>query len=175
MKALIVNEYSKRDLTIKGDKKAAISGIATRIGRLRNDDTLIAGLWKGDLLKELSWQRGLDDFLRPPKEYRAPSWSWLSVDRIIDIHRRDAHKVRETPWARVDKVRVNRINGEPLSSIHSGRIILRGAAKSIRWTRLSSARLCLMVSNSMETSILFLTQTKHSTMRKPGVSHYISP
>lgn len=46
----IVTDYSQRHLTIENDKVAAIYGIATNVGELCDNDTLVAGLWKNNLL-----------------------------------------------------------------------------------------------------------------------------
>jgi hypothetical protein len=98
-----VEEYSKRKLTKGFDKLPALSGLANRIAE-KTGDTYLAGLWKSNLLSELNW--GVKAFepthscndpahdasmpparksaVKYPTEYRAPSWSWASVDAEID-------------------------------------------------------------------------------------------
>ena len=99
----LVEEYSKRKLTKGFDKLPALSGLANRIAE-KTGDTYLAGLWKSNLLSELNW--GVKAFepthscndpahdasmpparksaVKYPTEYRAPSWSWASVDAEID-------------------------------------------------------------------------------------------
>lgn len=48
-------------------------------GRL--DDQYVAGLWKGDLHLSLLWY--IQGEVSCPSEYRAPSWSWASVDGAV--------------------------------------------------------------------------------------------
>ncbi|KAF8172100.1 heterokaryon incompatibility protein-domain-containing protein [Pholiota molesta] len=53
-------------------------------------DQYIAGLWKRSLLSDLLWQvwppMGPDEAHLPrPEPYRAPTWSWASVDGKLDI------------------------------------------------------------------------------------------
>jgi hypothetical protein len=69
-------DYGPRDLTEPSDKFPAISGIARLLAE-RLDDEYIAGLWRKSLLEHLLWQ-GLG--VRRVPKYRAPSWSWASVD-----------------------------------------------------------------------------------------------
>lgn len=79
----IVSQYSKRMLTVPSDKLVALSGVA-RVFALGSGKTYVAGLWKEDLVRQLTWRT---DF---PKEtivdmYRAPSWSWASIDGPISM------------------------------------------------------------------------------------------
>ncbi len=85
----LVQHYTKCNLTMSKDKLVAISGIVKRLQPLFKTDYL-AGLWRDDLLKQLLWQvetyedgkRFLAGEKRP--EYRAPSWSWASIDAPIE-------------------------------------------------------------------------------------------
>jgi len=70
--------YGPRSLTKPSDKLPAISGLARLLAE-RLDDEYVAGLWRKSLIEGLLWQ-GLGVH-RVPK-YRAPSWSWASVDGI---------------------------------------------------------------------------------------------
>ena len=82
----IVNGYSVTSLTKEEDKLVAISGIAKRMQSLL-DDVYLAGLWRKDLPFQLLWS--VDDIsdtaatrvrAKRPRPYRAPSWSWASLD-----------------------------------------------------------------------------------------------
>ena len=89
--AILVQYYSSCDLTKSEDKLVAISGIVKRLQPLFRTDYL-AGLWKDHLLQQLLWHveshdkagRSLLGEKRP--EYRAPSWSWASIDAPIVPH-----------------------------------------------------------------------------------------
>jgi hypothetical protein len=87
----LVEEYSKRKLTQERDKLNAISGLAQMIEDITNlrngsPDTYLAGLWASDLIPGLVWcvyspdstPHGLE--YRRPLKYRAPTWSWASVE-----------------------------------------------------------------------------------------------
>jgi hypothetical protein len=79
---MIVEAFSAGNLTVSTDKLVALSGMS-EIFSNRFQLTYLAGLWKEELESWLSW------FVRTsrprPRSYRAPSWSWASVDGKIDI------------------------------------------------------------------------------------------
>lgn len=78
----LVREYTSRNLTEDRDRLLAISGIATALGIGRNN-TYLGGLWLEDLPLDLLWE--VTSPLQPrPREYRAPSWSWASVDGTVE-------------------------------------------------------------------------------------------
>lgn len=102
----LVEEYSKRKLTKDFDKLPALSGLANLVAA-KSGDIYLAGLWKGSLIAGLGWSvkafepsHHCDDpehdlsmpaarkaAVKYPQQYRAPSWSWASVDTEIDyIH-----------------------------------------------------------------------------------------
>ncbi|OBR04758.1 Heterokaryon incompatibility protein [Colletotrichum higginsianum IMI 349063] len=75
----MLREYGPREMTDPADKLPAISGIANVMSKIL-DDEYVAGLWRGHLIRGLCWQ-GLS--CRAVVEgYRAPSWSWASVDGV---------------------------------------------------------------------------------------------
>lgn len=72
----LVPEYTRRALSNDGDKLIALQAIATDIqSRIR--DKYLAGLWQGDLLRQLCWKSKLGQGL--PALNESPSWSWSSV------------------------------------------------------------------------------------------------
>jgi Heterokaryon incompatibility protein (HET) len=86
----VVEAYSRRQLTQHIDKLPALSGIANAISAVREGDVYLAGLWKNSLLFDLTWrteQGKWDDGdvkIMKPSDYRAPSWSWASIDGPIE-------------------------------------------------------------------------------------------
>jgi len=77
----IVRQFSECNLTFENDKLPAISGIAKWMASQVNDEYL-AGLWRRDLESQLLWysSKHLQDSPHLWRTYRAPSWSWASVD-----------------------------------------------------------------------------------------------
>jgi hypothetical protein len=82
-----VHYYSQGKLTKASNKLAALSGVAERVQETTKLEYL-AGLWKENLPLDLLWYvirpygRGITNYERP-SEYRAPTWSWASVDGEI--------------------------------------------------------------------------------------------
>jgi hypothetical protein len=84
----VVRAYSETQLTFNSDKAIALSGIA-KVMRDTFKDEYVAGLWRRCLEAQLLWSvdhTSQADF-RPSTRsfpYRAPTWSWLSVDGKIN-------------------------------------------------------------------------------------------
>lgn len=87
----IVEAYMECKLSIHEDKLVAISGIAQKVFEVTNERYL-AGLWDNDMLPQsLLWyvlnRRQVDSTLsvRSASEghYRAPSWSWASLEAKV--------------------------------------------------------------------------------------------
>ncbi|KAI1411556.1 HET-domain-containing protein [Hypoxylon sp. FL1857] len=81
----LVRVYTQRQLTYPEDKFPAISGISQLIHR-RTGWQYLAGLWKDHLIYQLLWERHSfhplfeDADTSMPSKYRAPSFSWASVE-----------------------------------------------------------------------------------------------
>lgn len=78
--ALAVSAYTQGSLTKEDDKLVAISAIAREVQPLMQCRYL-AGHWDIDLVQQLGWS-GANHSSRP-NMYRAPSWSWASIDGPI--------------------------------------------------------------------------------------------
>jgi hypothetical protein len=76
----LCSHYSRRVLTFASDKLPAISGIAKQTAKRVHSDYL-AGLWRAHLMHDLFWHT--KHLSKRPDTYRAPSWSWASVDGHI--------------------------------------------------------------------------------------------
>ncbi|KAH7125036.1 heterokaryon incompatibility protein [Dactylonectria estremocensis] len=70
--------YGRRKLTCASDKLPAMSGLARIYQELLQEEYL-AGIWKTNIVEGICWQ-GLHCSSPPNDEYRAPSWSWASLD-----------------------------------------------------------------------------------------------
>lgn len=98
-----VQAYSRRNLSYEADKLPALSGLANLIASQTEDD-YHAGLWRKYILEDLHWRvyarqeyrvqipggfehrygEKLCD-VKVPTHYRAPSWSWASLDAHISF------------------------------------------------------------------------------------------
>ena len=81
-----IHEFASRKLSFVEDKLPAIAGLAIEFSNL-SGDSYLAGLWRTQLPRELLWSTYPKLHLDKPSTYRAPSWSWTSVDNDITFDR----------------------------------------------------------------------------------------
>lgn len=121
----IVMRYSSRNLTKTSDKLPALSGLAHEY-QARWEDEYCAGLWRRDLWKSLLWRRD-EKFTVPeprrPAEYRAPSWSWASMDGRIEFG--DLLTNDNDSQITIDSVEIELSGSDPMGQVSGGRIGLR--------------------------------------------------
>ncbi|KXH43390.1 heterokaryon incompatibility protein [Colletotrichum salicis] len=83
----IARAYGSTRLTVASDKLLALSGIAQHFETLI-DDTYVVGMWRKHLARNLLWHVDKETQIDGspsvrPEVYRAPSFSWASVDGKI--------------------------------------------------------------------------------------------
>jgi hypothetical protein len=79
----LIEQYASTKLTEETkDRVVAFSGIARALGESRSIvDQYVAGMWRYQLPQSLLWFRyNSMESCRSLKGYKAPSWSWMSVD-----------------------------------------------------------------------------------------------
>jgi len=122
----IVGLYSAANLTFGKDKLPAISGIA-RLGHKETGDQYLAGLWRGRIEEQLCWRRrGSKPTLRPT--WRAPSWSWASVDGRVSWYPTQ-ERVLETKYAHLLDASMIKYGHDPFGQVTSG--VIRLACSTI--------------------------------------------
>ncbi|KAH9204901.1 heterokaryon incompatibility protein-domain-containing protein, partial [Leptodontidium sp. 2 PMI_412] len=76
----VISNYNGRQLTYSQDKLVAISG-ASRLFLKEFGSEYLAGMWKGDLARQLLWYAVDDQSKKPrPEKFQAPTWSWASIN-----------------------------------------------------------------------------------------------
>jgi hypothetical protein len=121
----VVRSYGSCDLTRKEDKLVAISGLAKAFlkgMRLEGSDYL-AGLWRMNLLHDLCWY-GYAGRTRS-QQYRAPSWSWASVDGKGAIDRAYTKDHREA-ITKILEASVELLGDDSTGQVKGGFVRLRG-------------------------------------------------
>lgn len=112
-----------KNLTNPADKLVAISAIAHELQPFMNCRYL-AGLWETDLVRQLAWS-GMNDSQRT-STYRAPSWSWASVDAPIRLsYPPDGTSEAFYPLVKVLNVEVESLTDDPMGQVVSGSLTLR--------------------------------------------------
>ena len=149
----VVQQYTHGQLSYESDKLVAIAGLAKHMQRvlLTPNITYLAGLWSFELIDWLMWR--VSETLRPlsSKAYRAPSWSWASVEGEVEWRPYRSSNVRagiskvdiwpdstsnQLYGASVVEARTNPTS-DPFGSVHGGYIQIRGHLCS--WRHYTSA------------------------------------
>ncbi|KAE8315911.1 heterokaryon incompatibility protein-domain-containing protein [Aspergillus transmontanensis] len=79
----IVSQYSSRRITVPDDRLPALAALARQFASPQTGKYL-AGLWYAHLPSALFWS--VQGPSKRPQLYRAPSWSWASVEGHIVFH-----------------------------------------------------------------------------------------
>lgn len=129
-----VSQYSCSKLSYNSDKLFAISAIAREIQRLKQCKYL-AGMWETDLIFQLSWycpapgfrsynMNGAKAQLDQPDTYRAPSWSWASVNWGVRLDGFHFHQL--LPLAEVVDHNIELNTSDEFGQVNGGYIRIRG-------------------------------------------------
>ncbi|KAF5641347.1 hypothetical protein F25303_6877 [Fusarium sp. NRRL 25303] len=135
----LLQEYMSRSLTFESDRLVAFAGIASfyQTHAKIKANSYLAGIWRHVLLQDLLWTISEGRKVSPPQNYRAPSWSWASVEPAPDTKKKFLIgsqeiniKLSETeqPWvctATVIETSVA-ITGSEFGSVSGGHIVLQG-------------------------------------------------
>ncbi|KAF1835813.1 HET-domain-containing protein [Decorospora gaudefroyi] len=81
--AQCVDVYSLCHLTVPADKLIAIDGIVQKLKKVHKVE-YVAGIWWHRICKSLLWSG--NGLLQRPDEYRAPSFSWASLDGAVRMY-----------------------------------------------------------------------------------------
>ncbi|KFZ02239.1 hypothetical protein V500_00347 [Pseudogymnoascus sp. VKM F-4518 (FW-2643)] len=128
---VIVRLYSAANLTFGKDKLPALSGIA-KLGYNETGDQYLAGLWKDKLEEQLCWGRGHweseSTMMRPRPPWRAPTWSWASIDGEV-MWRPRRKGIVDTPHVKVLHANTTKYSYDPFGQVTSG--VIRLACSSL--------------------------------------------
>lgn len=131
----IVQAYSQCDLTRKEDKLVAISGLAREVYlALGGHDEYLAGLWRRDILSQLLWYHGAysPNGVRP-EHYRAPTWSWASMDGTIMP---PDTRISNLYVTLVD-IQINHLTNDAFGQVRNGFVRLRGPLLTVTFEKKS--------------------------------------
>ncbi|KAI3324011.1 HET-domain-containing protein [Xylariaceae sp. AK1471] len=128
----VVRAYSMTAITFSSDKLVALSGIV-KVMRKTLDDVYIVGMWKRCLARQLLWH--VDDTSQVTGSastrdfpYRAPTWSWLSVDGTINF----PEAGQDGLWIEVVDIDMQFSTADTTGPVSSGILILRGRLRPLQ-------------------------------------------
>jgi hypothetical protein len=146
----VVSQYMLRSLTFSDDKFPAIAAAARQIAQ-HTGFTYKAGIWLEDVHRGLIWEA--DGTVKRTAEFRAPSWSWASLDflpeneqytpldrvnRLIYVGLTNLERKTEAwnpPDAYLVHCEVTLKDNDPFGRISSGLLVLQGFWLSLRFWR----------------------------------------
>lgn len=131
----LVEFFCSRDLSKPRDKLHAIAALAQRYHEATGDQYL-AGLWRSTMLCNLLWFHHPEWLVYPtsmdhrPDEYRAPSWSWASIDGTVLLRTR----TNGPGHAEIVDCQVELADPEnPFGEVTAGSLRIRGPLIEVRW------------------------------------------
>lgn len=81
----IVEEFSRRNISNDEDRLPALAGLAEKY-RDATGYEYLAGLWRQELPGALLWStKRCENYLKSPKGFRAPTWSWASLEGEVEL------------------------------------------------------------------------------------------
>lgn len=144
----IVQGFTSLQLSYEEDRLPAISGLAQQFQR-RLKSAYLAGLWKDNIVVDLLWHAfpedgsGVERYkTKKPKKWRAPSWSWASIEGPVLFDRpydfADHFAVSEADTVSM-RHRVEIISAEctpssldPTGTVAAGSIVIKGSGSLAR-------------------------------------------
>ncbi|KAF2855128.1 HET-domain-containing protein [Plenodomus tracheiphilus IPT5] len=121
--AILVQEYTRRQLTIVTDKLPAISGLAMAYQKITGY-TYISGAWQEEMPRALAWRkpRGVDMLVCP----KQPTWSWAKMSGQVHFAATWPEQVMEAECTIVG-VRVQRVQSmNRFDDITAAEVDMRG-------------------------------------------------
>lgn len=132
----LVEAYSHGSLTKVTDKFAAFAGAAEQYQIMNGGLTYTCGMWKENMPFDLLWYNPVQ--ARPggkpsqrSQRYRAPSWSWLSLDEASILHR-SIYSLEERCLVEVLDVAVVNAGDNAFGPIIAAALHIKGLLKSVR-------------------------------------------
>lgn len=142
----LLQTYTRSNLTKGEDKLVAISGVAKNMRQLLNDEYL-AGLWRRHLPYHLLWfkeRASPTSFRLSNANYRAPSWSWASLDGEITTHP-ISHINGEQILIKLLDVHITAVGPDVTGQVSGARLFLRGLLKPASWKWLDDDQLYTLI------------------------------
>ncbi|RSM07414.1 hypothetical protein CEP52_005248 [Fusarium oligoseptatum] len=122
----LLEEYTRCRLTNFSDKLIATAGLASHLQPSIGNDEYVAGLWRSQLPHALCWgnrSKPIEGFR--PSQYRAPSWSWASLEgvKFLQAYNPD-HSV--TDMCQILKIHLVTAGTNPYGDLKGGYMLLCG-------------------------------------------------
>lgn len=128
---LLIARYSKLSLTMSKDRLPAVSALAKVCSTARDGDRYLAGLWENSFIDDMCWRHVGVKTCRPEK-WRAPSWSWASIDGRINYFFAASEN---TAYSRLVRATTQLAGSDFTGEILSAYVVLKGPIRALQVTR----------------------------------------
>jgi hypothetical protein len=167
-----VLEYSRRRLTFRRDRLAAISAVARQFAA-KFDTTYVAGLWKEDIVYQLLWYNSGKAEDRSC-DCEAPSWSWASINTPVNQESWIYEVAGNRLCLDIVSVDVDHA-GDPFDEIAGGRLIVRSQALSCCLIRANGNSMSDTTSAMAGYNLVTKTFDPDVTMSDSDVHYFLLP
>jgi hypothetical protein len=131
----IVDNFTNRDLTFGTDRLVAISALGRRFGNANFQTEYLAGLWRQDLAAQLLWSPARLQLKSRPStrqtEYRAPTWSWASIDGRILPGVPGLNPNPNNIQIKIHEVRTILASNDPFGPVKDGHLVISGCITQV--------------------------------------------
>lgn len=137
----MVEEFTRLQLSNEEDRLPALSGLAHQYEH-RLESSYLAGLWEDNLLADMLWfaypesgSQAERYYTKRPKKWRAPSWSWASVEGPILFFKPDltANAVTDvkslTWWIDITSAQCTPSSLDPMGTVAKGHLVIKGSGR----------------------------------------------
>lgn len=162
MWARVIERYSAAGLTFLTDKLIALTGIVSEVkGQIH--DRNVAGLWGYSLPQGLTWyadhRKSLTQPCRRPALYRAPTWSWASIDGPISMNYTMAFpEESRKDLAFICGIDVSTADSDETCAISEASIRIKGEIAKCKW------KMMAQVNGGISAKLTFISSVD-STLR----------
>ncbi|RSL55827.1 hypothetical protein CEP53_006959 [Fusarium sp. AF-6] len=131
----LIIQYSQTELTYGEDKLVALSGVA-KLFQQTFKDRYLAGMWWSTFPRLLCWRRGWEKEATVRPDYRAPSWSWASIDGPIHFTARIPAMfytlLLEEYLVEVVDANVVPVGNDEMAQVQGGRMTVKARLHSLK-------------------------------------------
>ncbi|KAI2617296.1 HET-domain-containing protein [Hypomontagnella submonticulosa] len=168
----IVGLYSTTELTIPSDKLVAVSGLAKDVrkklqGLRPGKHRYLAGLWEDVLIETLLWYVRIGSNAERAASYRAPSWSWASLDG--DIIMPEWFPKETFILSSVLSFEIELVGEDDTGEVKSGVLTLYGPACRVELGVFSSNQHWVKAFQDLDGNLIEARKTKEGWQTEPSV------
>lgn len=125
-----MDDCTNRNLTFGTDKLVSISALAKRFGNANFQTEYLAGLWNQDLAVQLLWSPARLQLKSRPTtrqtEYRAPTWSWASIDGRILPGIPGLYPKQKNILINIHEAKTTLASSDPFGAVIGGHLVICG-------------------------------------------------